>query len=147
MHFFEGYTKTYRELKKNQVSERLFNTATLNYNRFLSLNDKISFVYGVGLNYRFGQENVVVNYGYFPYLDLYEPLTEVTKRSDYGINVLGGIEYSPLKWFTLYSKLDFLGFVYLSDKQSREKLQNVYGMNGSPSRFDLSLKIGMGFNF
>lgn len=147
MHFFEGYTETYRELKKNQVSDRLFNTVTINYNRIINKNDKFSFVFGGGLNYRFGQENVVVNYGYFPFLDLYEPLIEVTNRSDFGINILGGIEYCPLNWFTLSSKIDFLGFVYMADKQAYQKLKNVYGMNNYPNRFDLSLKIGVGFNF
>jgi len=147
MNFFESYTKTYRELKKNQVGARLYNTATLNYNKFFNLNNNFSLVYGGGLNYRFGQENVVVNYGYFPYLELYEPLIEVAKRSDFGINLLCGIEYSPYKWFTIFAKLDFLSFVYMTDKEAHKKLKNVYGMNNFPSRFDLSLKLGVGFNF
>jgi hypothetical protein len=146
MHFFEGYTKTYRELKVNQVSERLYNTATINYNRFLRLNDNFNFVYGAGFNYRFGQEVVVVNYGYFPSLG-YESLNEVAKRSDFGINFLCGIEYTPVKWITLYSKIDFLSFVYMTDKDAHEKLKTVYGMSNFPSRFDLSLKLGVGFNF
>ncbi len=146
MNFFEGYTKTVKELKKNQVSDRLFNTATINYNRIVSKNDKLSFVFGGGLNYRFGQEIVVVNYGYFSNLG-YESLNEVAKRSDFGLNVTGGIGFSPIKWMTLYSKIDFLSFVYMNDKQAHEKLKNVYGMNGFPSRFDLSLKLGISFNF
>lgn len=146
MNFFEGYTKTFKELKKNQVYHRMFNTATINYNRIISKNDKFSFVFGGGLNYRFGHESVIVAYGYFPNLGA-ESLVEVAKRSDFGINLIGGIEYTPLKWITLYSKLDFLGFVYMVDKQAYQKLKNVYGMDNYPNRFDLSLKMGVGFNF
>jgi hypothetical protein len=146
MNFFEGYSKTVKELKKNQVSDRLFNTASINYNRIINKNDKLSFVFGGGLNYRFGQEIVVVNYGYFSNLG-YESLNEVAKRSDFGLNIAGGIGFSPLKWMTFYSKIDFLSFVYINDKQAREKLKNVYGMSGFPSRFDLSLKLGLSINF
>ena len=146
MNFFEGYTKTFEEHKVNQVYDRLYNTATVNINRFLSINRTFNFVFGGGLNYRFGQENIIVNYGYFGGFG-YESLAEVAKRSDFGINLLGGIEYSPIKYVTLFSKIDFLGFVYMTDKESREKLKSVYDMKNFPSPFDLSLKLGAGFNF
>lgn len=146
MNFFEGYTKTFRELKRDQVYSRSFNTATINYNRIISKNDKFSFVFGGGLNYRFGRETVIVNYGYFSNLGA-ESLVEVVKRSDFGLNIAGGIGFSPIKWMTLYSKIDFLSFVYINDKQAHDKLKNVYGMSDYPSRFDLSLKLGISFNF
>lgn len=146
MNFFEGYTKTFEEQMKNQVYERAFNTLNINCNREIKLKDKISFVYGGGIDYRYGQEVIIVNYSYFSNLG-YESLNEVTKRSDFGINIFGGIKYTPLNWFTLYTKVDFLGFVYMADRQAYQKLKNIYGMNNYPNRFDLSLKLGVSFNF
>jgi hypothetical protein len=146
MNFFEGYSKTFEEKKTNQVYDRLYNTGTIGYKRFVKFNDMVRFTYGGGLNYRFGQDVITVDYSDFGDLG-YESLNKVVKRSDFGINLIGGIEYNPIKWITLYSKFDFLGFVFMVDKQAYQNLKNVYGMDNYPNRFDLSLKIGVGFNF
>ena len=112
----------------------------------VNLNDRFNFVYGGGLNYRFGQEVIIVNYGYFSSFG-YESLNEVVKRSDFGINLLCGIEYTPIRRLTFYSKIDLLGFIYMVDKEAHEKLRDTYDMENYPNRLDLSLKLGIGFNF
>jgi hypothetical protein len=63
-----------------------------------------------------------------------------------------GIEYTPIKWITLFTNFDFLGIAYLG-------AEDVYGNNAAdfykvkfdlkniPSRYDLSWRFGIGINF
>jgi hypothetical protein len=55
--------------------------------------------------------------------------------------------YSPKKWLTLYSNIDLLSFVNINDKAMAKELKEVYNSPQYPTRFDLSLKFGIGFNF
>jgi hypothetical protein len=71
----------------------------------------------------------------------------VREVGDIGLNARAGIEYSPLKWLTLYSKFDFIGFVYLHNKKAIQELQGLYGYDNYPHRFDLSWRFRIGFNF
>jgi len=127
---------------KALVLDRWFVTINISYNRTKNISSKIDFIYGGGLNYRNGVESILVNKGWF---DL---LTESTMKNDFGLNVFTGIDYTPTPWLTLYSKIDFLGLVYLHDKENIEKLRNYPNMpDHYPSRFDLSLRFGIGVNF
>ena len=68
-------------------------------------------------------------------------------RSDIGFNGYVGYEFIIIKNISVFSKIDLLGFAYLNDKPTRTKLREVYDIKGFPSRFDLSLKLGIAFNF
>lgn len=124
------------------VYQRVFSTFTINYLRIKKVSPKIDFTYGGGINYRNGIEMVIINKGIF---DIH---VESSKKSDLGINTFIGIDYTPIPWLTLYSKLDFLGLFYLHDKKSLERF-NMYSKmpNYYPSRFDLSFRLGIGVNF
>jgi|GEM_PF-2014233 len=127
---------------KARVSRRSFTTITLNYSRILELSNQFDFVYGGGINYRRGVESIIVSKNSF------EDLLEGTFKNDLGLNAFSGIDYTPLKWLTLYSKLNFMGLVYLHDKEGIETLRNYDNVpDYFPSRFDLSLRFGIGFNF
>lgn len=146
-YYYEIYQNVYSELVKNVVSERQSNIFNLNYSQLIYSKPKINVPIGIGLNYRHGAEFIVVNYGYFQYLDIYEPLIETRIQRDLGLNLRAGIEYSPIRWLTLYSNFDLIGFVYLHDKNAIERIQDTYGYNKYPHRFDLSWRFGIGFNF
>lgn len=106
-----------------------------------------------GLNYIWGVEVVMVPS--FDYQrDIFLPNI---KRSDFGFNLRAGVEYSPLKWLTLYTDFDFLGIFYLRKPNPKDYpaeipltkayLEKKYGISYLPSRWDLSWHFGIGFNF
>lgn len=149
MYYHENYWNVHPKLLKNVVSNRSYNTFNVTYERYLFLNHFLLFTYGSGINYRKGSESVVVNYGYFPSLNSYESLLETRIINDIGVNFRTGIEYSPLKWLTLFTKFDIIGFIYMNDKEAIERLKDSNGYNYEkyPHRFDLSWRFGIGFNF
>lgn len=121
-----------------------------------NLNTSIKLTFASGINYIWGNELV---YLYTPpsSSSWYEPQFGTIERSDFGLNMRLGFEYSPLKWLTLYSDFDFLGIFYLrkiSKKDSpyalpatHEFFKENYGIEYLPSRWDLSWQFGIGFNF
>ena len=144
MYFYEYYWNVHPSLLINVISERNYNTFNINYEKKVSLNRNLIFNYGGGLNYRRGKEVIVVNYGF---LGFYESLNEVRMVNDIGINLRTGLEFSPLKWLTLFTKIDLIGFAYMYDRKMINELQNVYGYKKYPHPFDLSWRFGIGFNF
>ena len=121
---------------------RSFLTLNIDYLRVIFSSSDFNFITGGGLCYRRGPESIIVNKG------LFGPLLESSTKNDIGLNVFGGIEYSPIDWFTIYSKIDFMGLVYLHDKENIKELRSYGNMpNYYPSRFDLSWRFGVGINF
>ena len=137
-----GWSYMYSNSITNVVSGRKFFTVNVNYERILPLSNKINFTYGGGINYRRGSEGIVVSY----YLK-YDVGSVSRFINDFGLNVRTGIEYTPLKWLTLYTKFNFIGFVYFDHRETINKLQDVYGYEKYPNRFDMSWRFGVGFNF
>lgn len=150
--FRERYTKhtTTEKIIRPVVGWRNFSTIGTNYFRVKPIHDKFNIVYGGGLYFRHGSETIIISrfpIGNFNGQTVYELLVESIKRNDIGINLSSGVEFIPKKWLTLYSKIDLLGFVYLNDKSKAKKMKEIYNAPQFPSRFDLSLKFGVGFNF
>lgn len=148
--FYEGYQHIgYPNLLTNVVSERNYNIFNITYERLLSLKSNLFFTYGSGLNCRYGTDFIVVGFSQWGGVgsEVYEPHFEVREVGDIGLNARVGIEYTPLKWLTIYSKMDLTGFVYMRDKNSIQELQDLYGYKNYPHRFDLSWRFGIGFNF
>jgi hypothetical protein len=150
--FRESYRKhsnTY-PITEPLVYQRLFSTVKINFIRTIKVTDRWQFLYGGGICYRGGSEVIIVNRGILGYHNgnpIYELNLVNVSRNDLGLNVFGGIEYTPRTWLTFYSKIDFFGLVYINPTDSQEKLKNVYDSPQYPSRYDLSLKFGIGFNF
>jgi len=150
--FNERYTKhiTAEYIEKPIVGWRNFITIGTNYQRKTTIHDKIFFTYGAGIHFRNGDETIIVSrfpIGTFNGQTVYELLVEHVERNDIGINLTTGLGYSPKKWLTFYSNIDLLSFVYINDKAMTKELKEVYNSPQYPTRFDLSLKFGIGFNF
>lgn len=127
---------------KPLVFQRLFTTITINYIRIARISQNLDLNFGAGLNFRNGYERILVNKNGF------SNHSEGSVKNDLGLNAFGGIDYTPIPWFTFYSKIDFMGLVYLNDKENIERLGNYSKMpDYYPSRFDLSLRFGIGVNF
>lgn len=146
MYYNETYLNVHPNLLKNVVSNRNYNTFNVTYERVYPIS-KFNVTYGGGVNYRSGRESIVVNYGYFYSIGFWESLIETRSVNDIGVNLRVGFEYSPLKWLTIYSKFDCLSFIYINDKKSIRRLQDVYDYKEYPRHFDLSWRFGIGFNF
>lgn len=146
MYFFEEYRKNYTNHNVKVVGDRGFMTFNIKANKIQKLNPKWNVVYGAGLGFRLGHESVLINFGQIA-PGYWESSVINIKRSDIGSNVFGGLEYKIFDYLSVFSKLDFLGFIYLNDKNAKKKLEETYNIYGFPSRFDLSLKMGVGFNF
>lgn len=124
------------------VFQRNFLSTKINYSRLWEINNRINLSSGGGINYRYGSETLIVNKGWF---DL---LLESTNKRDIGLNIFAGIDFTPFEWLTFYSEIDFLGLVYLNDKENIKKLRKYPNVpDHYPSRFDLSLRFGIGVNF
>lgn len=132
------------------VGWRFFNTVGVNYTYKVPIGSKLNYTFGGGIHYRTGDEGIVINrlpIGEFNGETVYELWVEHIGRNDLGISIFSGIEYSPKKWLTLSTKIDLLSFVYIHDKAMMEKMRDVYDSPQFPSRFDLSLKFGVAYNF
>lgn len=132
------------------LSSRNIKKINISYLRNLKLVDKLYFEYGGGINYCWGYESIYL-YSHWAGWGL-EPRYKGYYRNDFGLNLRIGIEYSPVKWLTLYTNLDFLGIIYLGAKDidgnnAFNYYKEKYGRTNLPSRYDLSLRFGIGFNF
>ncbi len=146
MYFFESYRKHNSEQLTKVVGDRGFLTFNFKYGKTHEISSNWNLVYGIGLAIRFGHESIIVSSGQIA-PGYYESNVVNISRSDIGANIFGGFEYTIMRNLTIYSKLDFLSFIYLNDKSSIRHLEDIYKISGFPSRFDLSLKLGIGFNF
>lgn len=131
------------------ISSRNIKFVNLTYSRNLQIKEKFDFVYGIGMNYVRGIETV---YHYTLFYNWGEPRFYNYYRNDFGLNLRTGIEYSPLKWLTLFTNFDFIGIVHLGakdlDGNNAEKwYKEKFDLKNIPSRYNLSWRFGIGFNF
>ena len=135
------------DLKKNAIYSREYLSINIGYKRSYKLIEKLSLIYGGGINYRRGYESIVVSYGKFFGFDTYHPNYISRNVNDFGLNIKSGLEYTPVKWFTLYSEFNFIGLLFFDNRETIELLQDGYGYENYPNRFDLSWRFGIGINF
>lgn len=144
--FWEDYPKNSNsDITKPVINQRVWNTFGIIYERKLALKKSFEFVYGLGINYRHGYETVILYKIKYPYWN--ELVTDFITRRDIGLNVFVGINYSFSSRFFLFSKLDMLGIIYVNDRRKKEKFDTLYHAPQFPSRFDASIKFGIGFRF
>lgn len=141
MGFYNEYKNVYFKEFSKDISSRQFMTYNINYDRHVSIYKKLDFIYGGGICYRNGSDYLAL--GSYPFGFHFLGRS----YSDFGLNLRVGIEYSPLRWLTLYTNFDLLGFVYLAYMKDVRKLQETYNLTNYPNRFDFSWRFGVGFNF
>ncbi|MDR0802291.1 hypothetical protein [Fluviicola sp.] len=159
MNYNEFYWNTPHLLSdKYAVSYRKYRTINITYERNIPLASHFNFMYGGGMNYRNGLEEIH-EANSFPFSERPYPLRKV---SDFGGNLRVGIEYSPTLWITLFSAFDLIGLCYINDnigdysndgtdlyandKKTIKTIRNS-GYKAYPYYFDLSWRFGIGFNF
>lgn len=135
------------DLNTNVIDSREYVTANVGYKRNHMLSKNVNIMYGGGINFRRGHESIILSYGYFYAIDAYHPNYRSRNVNDFGLNIKTGIEYTPIKWLTLYTKFNLIGFFFFDDRKTIKLLQEVYGYEKYPNWFDLSWRFGVGFNF
>lgn len=120
--------------------------------RHKPINKILAFQYGIGASFRFA------TYRYAPPLTVESGPGPVFSDNAYsinpfdiGANVRGEITYTPFKWLTFFSQVNLVGMFFrfedpfyptnVSLRPASKPLQMNF-----PSRFDLSLRFGVGFN-
>jgi hypothetical protein len=150
--FRESYDKHFNAYPINDpiVFQRLFLTFYINYCRTAPISKSVSLTYGGGINFRHGSESIIITRGiisYFHEEPVYELLLVNLIKDDPGVNVFTGIDYTPVNWLTLSTKVDLLTAVRFNDKDGKAEMRDVYDSPQFPTRFDLSFNLGVGFNF
>jgi len=143
------YKEVFNSTATPVVTGRNIQYANITYSRNILLNDKLKFVYGGGLNFVWGLETM---YHYTFGGAWGEPRFYSYARNDFGLNARTGIDYSPLKWLTISTNLDFISILYLGATDGSENDIDAYyklkfGLSNIPSRYDLSWRFGVGVNF
>lgn len=113
------------------------------------LHQKINLCYGAGPSMRFSsfyQDTVSISQGWI------NNMAEEYTRFCLGANGRISLEYSPIKWVTLFTQMQLSAYVYArSASYSSFKIEfSPYFKPekfNNPSRFDLSLRFGIGINF
>ncbi len=131
------------------IAGRNLKYVNLSYSRIIQLSEKFDFLFGGGFNYLWGYERL---YHYTSNGGWGEPKFYGYYRNDIGINARTGIEYTPIKRITLFTNFDFLGIAYLGaedvDGNNASDFYKVkFDLKNIPSRYDLSWRFGIGFNF
>jgi hypothetical protein len=154
-YFVHSYELLDRTILINGVPDSIFNEiqrvfADLQFS-FLknkSLNKTLAFQYGVGPALRIGS-----------YLYRSDDAVEVPNTNypgmscfDIGMNTKAELAYTPVKWFSLFSQVNLAGMLFrvgspFGPTPSPIKLSTKPLQMNFPSRFDLSFRVGVGFNF
>jgi hypothetical protein len=114
-----------------------------------TLQPKLNLCYGAGPSMRFSfyyQDTASISQ---PSLNF---ITNEFSQFSLGANSRISLEYSPVKWLTLFTQMQFAAFVYVRNGSffSNKLLFDPYfkpAQFNVPSRFDLSLRFGAGINF
>ena len=133
-----------------QISFQKWITFGLCYSRFKPINDKLSYNYGVGFNYRKGIESIDLKRISIGPVEngINEIISYTGYKKDFGANIFLGLYHQIAKSMFVTTKLNFLTFFYVSDKDYIQAMKSdYYNSPQFPSRFDLSLNFGLGFNF
>lgn len=145
--YSESYMKIFDQRIKNSIYRRMYGNMSIVYERRKFINSALSFTYGGGVNLRIGDEAIMVGYGYLYGSDVIEFNLEGRLIADLGFNIRSGIEYTPLKWLTIFTKFDLITFFYHNDYKQIKRVRKFYNIKNYPNILDLSWQFGIGFNF
>lgn len=139
---FEGtrlartYEKYRNDYQMGDLERRVLSTFCIKYNRNFLLTEKTKFIYGAGVSYRKGFEDI--HLGPAPW-----PFNSSVVQYNIGLTTVAGIQYPLNNSFSIYSLIDLRTTLVNLDNN----FQNPRMYNGYPNRFDLSLKLGLSFHF
>ncbi|MFM6935728.1 MAG: hypothetical protein ACKOXP_09805 [Flavobacteriales bacterium] len=119
------------------------------FSRAIPISTHLDFTYGGGVDMRFNREQMDSILNVSPYL-IYNGYD--FQQLQLGTRGQIGISYSPLKWLTLYSQFNASAYLVSKEIGFFADLPNLADFTyqkhqKDPSRFDLSLRFGIGINF
>jgi hypothetical protein len=115
------------------------------YNRSLPIDSHWSFQYGAGVTYSWGNaalHHYAFNTGFWT-----ESFNSGYFSENLGLNLKAGIEYTPIKWLTIYSNFNFLGSIYQKNTIDYSQSYTASYHKNVPSKYAVSWRFGLGFNY
>lgn len=115
------------------------------YSRTLPINTQWNFLYGAGISYSWGGGSLhhyAFDNGFFT-----ESQVTGYYSEDIGFNLKAGIEYTPIKWLTIYSNFNALGSVYQKNTIDFSQSYTASYHKNIPSKYSVSWRFGVGFNY
>jgi hypothetical protein len=113
-----------------------------------AINPKLNLLYGAGPSIRFAtyeSDAIALNPETFYWISM------TYNNFNIGANGRLSLEYSPVKWVTLFTQLQMAAYVYARNLRFTNKFEVEPYFKPTkfnvPSRFDLSLRFGLGINF
>jgi len=123
------------ELPLSGMNERQFFGVQIGYNQYQNIDEKLDLFWGLGFTYRqLNNEYAKGNYNVF--IDQTRVSISRQKGNSFGIHARYGIAYNPIPKITLTSAVELNTFAFVPNNRG---LIN--------SRLDLSLRLGVGYNF
>lgn len=139
---FEGtrlartYEKYRNDYQMGDLERRVLSTFCIKYIRNFLLTEKTKFIYGAGVSYRKGFEDI--HLGPAPW-----QFNSSVVQYNIGLTTVAGVQYPLNNSFSIYSLIDLrTTLVNLDNNFQNPRIYNRY-----PNRFDLSLKLGLSFHF
>jgi hypothetical protein len=142
MQIFNGHSYPIYSLMAKSFSDLQFC-----FLKTIPVSKAVSFQYGLGPTAR------LAYYVYYPpeaIPSCFGP--DAINSLDIGANVRAEIAYTPVKWLTVFSQVNLVGLAYRFQSPFEADLKHLL-LNSRPlqlnfpSRFDLSLRFGVGINF
>lgn len=131
-----NYQKYRYDYQMGDVAKRVLITFCIKYNRETAITEKTQFIYGAGVSYRKGFEEIHLGPTPWQY-------SSQINQFNLGLTTLLGLQHQLNKSFSIYSILDLRTILLnMDDKFKNPRLYSNY-----PSLFDLSLKLGFSFHF
>ncbi len=119
-----------------------------------TVNKALSYQYGIGPNFRFATYRyaapIIAEPGPGP---VHSSSSLFMQPLDIGASIRAEIAYSPIKWLTFFSQVNFVSLFFRFDDPFYFTTENLKPapfkplLLRFPSRFDFSLRVGVGINF
>jgi hypothetical protein len=148
-----GYSNYYRWLdadySKVLRSDQSYVALNGTFSNSIALSKKIDFLYGGGIDFRLIYSHLdTISLNSSPTMKFYFE----GRQLQIGAHGRVGLSYSPLTWLTVYTQFNMEAYLFSNIRSLNYETQFLNDFtNGkrinTPSRFDLSLRFGVGFNF
>ena len=148
--FTGGYAKL-SQIKEStilpEITYRKWFFISTQYHYTFYKSEKINLMFGGGINYRKGYEEIFISI--FPVWGgvFYEPYYEYIGKEDIGVTLDIGIKYNFWKNFFLHSKIDIQYYFYNKYKVENKFYQEKYWYFKPTKNLNHTFTIGIGIDF
>ena len=137
---YSRLANSYKEIWANHgmgdVCSRDFRTLYLKYQRGNNISKKMSFIYGTGVSFRYGETSLFTSSWQY---------THAYNERNLALNAFVGINHQFTQRWGVFYKFDLRSVLYYINHEELNEYPQFHP--NYPNRFDLSLKLGLSFHF